>query len=79
MNTEGSKGVVDAMDVVKSAYKAFDCRGTGRVSAKVQESTSGLSRISDSLTVSAGGLKRKLHSFLLIVLPSVSSSIFCCY
>lgn len=29
------EGVVEAVDVVKKAYKAMDRRGTGRVSAKV--------------------------------------------
>lgn len=34
-DAEGSRGVVDAVDVVKNAYRAFDRRGTGRISATV--------------------------------------------
>lgn len=36
---EETEGVVKAADVVKSAYKAFDRRGIGRVSAKVRLSS----------------------------------------
>ncbi|CAN0486951.1 unnamed protein product, partial [Ectocarpus sp. 12 AP-2014] len=32
-DAEGSRGVVEAVDVVKNAYRAFDRRGTGRISA----------------------------------------------
>lgn len=37
-DNEGSHGMVEAIDVVKNAYKAFDRQGKGRVNAKVNAS-----------------------------------------